>query len=97
MENEGGLYLPAGRQVSVSCLCLFYYVFIPFMHKKSGFTIIEMMIVMAIIGIMIVMTQNYFTSANKIYYEGEACINNMYYAIKDISNAALLGRTRTLS
>lgn len=65
--------------------------------KKRTFTIIELIIVMTILAIMFLITRNYFSSENKIYYEGETCINNAYYMIKDIKDAALLGRNRQLS
>ena len=65
--------------------------------KKRTFTIIELIIVMVILGIMFLMTRKYFSSENQIYYEGESCISNIYYTIRDINNAALLGRTRVLS
>lgn len=65
--------------------------------KKHGFTIIELIIVMTILSIMFIITRNYFSSENKIYFEGETCINNMYYTIRDLNNAALLGRNRALS
>lgn len=65
--------------------------------KKNAFTIVEFIIVMTIITIMFLLTKNYFTNESKIYYAGESCINNMFYSLKDINNAALLGRTRSLS
>lgn len=65
--------------------------------KKPAFTIVEFMIVMAILSIMFLMSRQYFSNENKIYYAGESCINNMFYNLREISNAALLWRTRTLS
>lgn len=65
--------------------------------KKTAFTIVELIIVVGILGIMFLITRRYFSSENQIYYKGEGCINNIYYTIKDINNAALLGRTRVLS
>ena len=65
--------------------------------KKTAFTIIELIIVVGILGIMFLVTRKYFSSENQIYYEGEGCVRNIYYTVKDINNAALLGRTRVLS
>lgn len=65
--------------------------------RKAGFTIVEFMIVMLILTLMFLMSRQYFSSENKIYYAGESCINTMFYNLREISNAALLGRTRTLS
>ncbi len=58
--------------------------------KKPAFTIVEFMIVMAILSIMFLMSRQYFSNENKIYYAGESCINNMFYNLREISNAALL-------
>lgn len=65
--------------------------------KRDGFTIIELIIVMTILSLMFLMTKNYFSSDNKIYFEGESCINNFYAKVKEVQNTALLSRTRSLT
>lgn len=65
--------------------------------KKKAFTLVELIIVMAIVGLLFVMVKNIFTSENRIYYEGEICINNIYGQIKEIQQAALYSNTRPFS
>lgn len=60
--------------------------------KKQSFTILEMIIVLTIIGIVLLMTKSLFSSRNRIYYQGETCINGMFYKVKDIKEAAMFGR-----
>lgn len=65
--------------------------------KKKTFTLIELIIVMSIVGLMFIMVKNIFTSENRIYYEGEICINNFYWQIKEIQQAALYSNIRPFS
>lgn len=64
---------------------------------KKSFTIIELVVVMVILGLMLLMARNLFTSENKIYFEGEICINNLHSQIDDLHLASLLSRERLLS
>ena len=52
---------------------------------------------MTILGMMFLMTRNLFRSDNQIYYSWEICINNFYAQVKEVQNAALLSRNRSLS
>lgn|GEM_PF-5755256 len=65
--------------------------------KKNSFTLLELIIVMTILAAMFLMTRNLFRSDNNMYYQGEICINNYFFELKDVSNAALLSRSRNLS
>lgn len=64
---------------------------------KKSFTIIELVVVMVILSLMLLMGRNLFTSENKIYFQGETCINNMYNQIDDLHLASLLSRERFLT
>lgn len=65
--------------------------------RKKTFTIVELIIVMSIITVMFIMTKKLFTSENRIYYEGEICINKIYDEIKEVQQAALYSNIRTFS
>lgn len=65
--------------------------------KKKTFTIIELIIVMTIVAVMFLMVKNIFTSENRIYYEGEICINSVYNQLKDIQQSALYSNVRSFS
>lgn len=64
---------------------------------KKAFTIIELIVVMIILGLMLLMSRNLFTSENQIYFEGEVCANNVHSIVNELHLASLLSRNRSLS
>lgn len=64
-----------------------------FFFKKRGFTLVELMLVIAIIGILIVAMSSFNTGASISQQRIEKWTNEISDMIRDARQAAVLGKT----
>lgn len=61
------------------------------MHKK-GFTVLEILLVVLILGIIITSVSNFFKPANRNVIYSEICINKIYGSVHNYLNKAITGK-----
>ncbi len=65
--------------------------------KRKGFSFLEMLIVMMIVGILFVVFRSAFQVKNKDLLYGEACIETIYGEINNFLHAAVSSKSLTVS
>ncbi|USN57267.1 MAG: type II secretion system protein [Candidatus Peribacteria bacterium] len=63
-------------------------------HPKgqSGFTLIEMILVIGVLGILMSLGSYLFVATDNNKYYAETCANNIYSTIKNYQYSALVGK-----
>ncbi|NOZ45084.1 MAG: prepilin-type N-terminal cleavage/methylation domain-containing protein [bacterium] len=61
-------------------------------HQYHGFSLIEMMIVLLIVGIMISAMKSVFTPKNQDTLYAQNCINNIYGELNNFLNASMTSK-----